>query len=895
MITITWLLLLSLFRISTQDGEENGVLRCGPQNVTLGSDHQHQTLLLTWADDPSCSAERDGLVYELEVLVADKPEHKDEVAATPAQMGSTHSWKWTSHLPLQCASHSVRLRSRHNNQSSPWMQETLSGTQKNDIRLFPEDKLLEVNSTVSFCCIVPKGKSFIRMYLEQYKGTIINTTQISEHVHTLTVRLDQESESWSNVICETTGGGYNGACFHAGYPPGESDLQCETRNLTSIDCVWNAGKKTGELPSIARKYYLQGSSCGNLTSNNCSQILSVEAGERNWTLTVENQLGKLELHDRADLTRRVRMLAPQDVVASTVNARNLSLKWSWTVQNYTLLNLTCQVDVRDREANATTENFGVGLTAAVINSLTPYWDYDVRVRCGTAQHFWKWGDWSQSVKIRTKGDVPDALDVWMKVKDDWTVITWKKPLANQSHGDILGYEVAWATTKEKNQPNKTKVPSSNYSLALQLDPSEDYTVMVTARNINGSSLPSTITVPRRNPDKPKVNTSWINASNGGFTLSWSDSRDATCGYIVDWCPAFGNCTVEWLKVPPNRTNARIFSENFKAGLRYLLSIYACTEGAPMLLHRREGYIRETKLKDKLFTLEVKQEALDVEVSWDRILLENQTAAILGYVLYYNDSGSIFNMSTENPEATRLTAKNLNVSTYNFTLTAQTALGLCGNSTFMMTLNPSADNLITLILISLVAVFIVLSTTTILCYKHWACIKHKVYPPIPKPVLSDKWLTSPDERTIRHLHLNQPHCSEATAVPELQEKFRPLEPAGGQDYVPFTYSQTPKGYYNQSLKNSLPCLVLPTTGPPSQPGLPSSPINGVFPNPSYNMIVQGEDQHCGSGREIQEGIPILRSISGYQPQSPKDSPIEEEPDSPISCVSTYILLPQKTST
>ncbi|XP_030598760.1 leukemia inhibitory factor receptor-like isoform X1 [Archocentrus centrarchus] len=716
---ITWLLLLSLFRISTQDGEENGVLRCGPQNVTLSSDDQ--TLLLTWGDGPSCSEVRDGLVYELEVLVADKPEHTDEVAVTPAQMGSTHSWKWTSYLPLQCASHSVRLRSQYNNQSSPWMQKTLPGIQEQDIRIFPEDQIREVNSTVTFCCIVPKGKSFSRMYLKRYEGTIINTKKISEHVHTLTVHLDQESENWSDVICNTTTGNSSGVCFHAGYPPGESDLQCETRDLDSIDCVWNVGKKTNEYPLIARKYHLEGRLCNDVKSGKCSQKLPVEAGERNWTLTVENPLGKLELHDTADLTRRVHMLAPQDVVASTVNARNLSLKWSWTVQKYSHLNLTCQVDVRDREANATTENFGVGLTAAVINSLRPFWDYNVRVRCGTAQHFWKWGDWSPSVTIRTKRDVPDALDVWMKVKDDRTVITWKKPLASQSHGDILGYEVAWAKTKEKNQPNKTEVPSSNYSLALQLDPSEDYTIMVTARNINGSSLPSTITVPRRNPvsDKPKVNTSWINGSNGGFTLSWSHSPDATCGYIVDWCPAFGDCTVEWLKVPPNRTNARILSENFKDGLRYLLSISACTEGAPMLLHRREGYIRETKIEGELFKLHVDPKVSDVEVSWDPIPLEKQTAAIQGYVLYYYDSGSIFNMSTENPEATRLTAKNLNISTYTFTLTAQTALGLCGNSSTSITLNPSADNLIMLILISLVAVFIVLSTITILCYKHWA--------------------------------------------------------------------------------------------------------------------------------------------------------------------------------
>ncbi|XP_005748229.1 uncharacterized protein LOC102204737 [Pundamilia nyererei] len=200
----------------------------------------------------------------------------------------------------------------------------------------------------------------------------------------------------------------------------------------------------------------------------------------------------------------------------------------------------------------------------------------------------------------------------------------------------------------------------------------------------------------------------------------------------------------------------------------------------------------------------------------------------------------------------------------------------------------------LILISLGAVFLILSVSTIICYRQWACIKHKVCPPIPKPVLTEKWLASPDEHTVRHLPFDQSYYSEVLDVPELHDKFRPPQPVVGQDYMPFTFSQTPKGYYNKPLKKLQPCLTLPTTGLTSQPGLPSFPINDVFPNPSYNLIVQ--DQESQSHPEIQEGMPIIDSEC--QPQSPEETftttELEEEPDSPISCASTYILLPQKTS-
>lgn len=39
---------------------------------------------------------------------------------TSEEIGSTHSWNWTSHLALECAPHLIRLRSRYNGQ---WKQE----------------------------------------------------------------------------------------------------------------------------------------------------------------------------------------------------------------------------------------------------------------------------------------------------------------------------------------------------------------------------------------------------------------------------------------------------------------------------------------------------------------------------------------------------------------------------------------------------------------------------------------------------------------------------------------------------------------------------------------------------------------------------------------------------
>lgn len=47
---------------------------------------------------------------------------------------------------------------------------------------------------------------------------------------------------------------------------------------------------------------------------------------------------------------------------------------------------------------------GVGLNAAILRDLTPNWEYVVKVRCRTAQHSWKWGDWSEGLVFHTEGD-----------------------------------------------------------------------------------------------------------------------------------------------------------------------------------------------------------------------------------------------------------------------------------------------------------------------------------------------------------------------------------------------------------------------------------------------------------------------------------------------------------
>ncbi|XP_035801860.2 leukemia inhibitory factor receptor-like [Amphiprion ocellaris] len=880
---ISWLLIISLLclKVRSGNGQEKGVSHCGPQNMTLSS--SDQKLLLTWEDEPSCSALKDAVVYELLVLIADKQEHHDNVVVTHDQTGSTHSWNWTSYLPLECATHSVWLRSRYNNQTSPWVKEkALPENQRSKrFEVYPRDGAFEAGSTATFCCILPAGERFHKMYLSGYNGVNMRSTRISNQTYALTLNLNEASNVCIDVKCKTNRTTY-GACAFVGYPPGDKDLQCETQDLKSVECRWTVGRNTQFWSRT--KYQLQGSPCPDGSKGRCSLKMLVKAGETNWTLTASNRLGTVELHDRADLTKRVRMFAPEEVTASTINSRNVSLKWRWTVDEYEHLNLTCEVQGVHGETSSTSKTSGVGLNAAVLTDLMPNWTYEVTVRCRTET--WRWGNWSRGLDFHTKGDVPDALDVWMQMKENQVVVVWKMPLTNQSHGEITDYEVTWANTT-------TRVPPSEHSLTLRLDTSEEHNITVTAWNINGSSSPSTVTTPNISPDGTRVNSSWITGSNGSFMLSWPVSPASSCGYIIDWCPTLDCQTVDWIKVPANSTNVTIFSKSFRDGLRYSLSIYACTEGAPVLLERREGYVREIRIEEKLFkSLEVKQQEMDAEVSWEKIPVRQQPAFIRGFTLYYwNKDNTVFNVSTDDPEATSLTARNLEITSYTFMVAARTALGECGNSSIIVTLNSLTDDLFKSIFIALGLVLGLLTLTTVLCYRNWACIKYKVYPPIPKPVLMDNWLTSA-------VHLDLRREADVSVIPELH----PKPGVSGNDYVseagmPFSFIQTPKGYYNKPLKkNTPPLLILPYTDVPSPSGPPSSPFRGVFPNPSYDPI---PGDHWFRP-ELLEGTPAIQTSDGYHPQNQAETliptvDVPHGPDSPMSCESAYILLPQLPST
>lgn len=115
----------------------------------------------------------------------------------------------------------------------------------------------------------------------------------------------------------------------------------------------------------------------------------------------------------------------------------------------------------------------------------------------------------------------------------------------------------------------------------------------------------------------------------------------------------------------------------------------------------------------------------------------------------------------------------------------------------------------------------------------------------------------------------------------------------KDLIHFVLPKKPDFIGQPPQKNTPPPFTLYSTTVPSLAGLHPSPFRGLFNNLSYNPIFG--DQQPISGPELWEGAPLERSTDGYEPQSNPETfnlnQTSEEPESPLSCVSTYILLPQ----
>lgn len=861
-----------------------------PQRVSLSANRYTQQLSISWLGGAATAFDVMILRTELNETV-----FYETVTVAVNQASGLHQWNWTSVEPLECTSLSIMVRSRDGQTASEWSKtEILPG---NDLpsneksQMYPVDRIVPVGANTTFCCIVKEGSVFDKI---KYSSTVMDTTRLSRRSYATTaVNQGPSGSSGTNVVCrvvfqELSGG----TVVFVGYPPLLSDFVCETHDLTSAVCQWNEGRDTHLYGRRKTNYTLNERNCAQKNPQQKRRECSAAQWEGNWTLVAVNPLGQHILTDSAELSHRVRPVAPA-ALSSVANAWNAVVQWQWKYDSYSSLALVCQVELTCHGSKTNHTFSGVGLKSVVLSDLHPDEDYSVRIRCGAQQNFWKWGNWSEPFTFKTKTYIPDAPDVWRWINSDNTgQVVWKPLTRRQSHGQITGYEVTLWSPEDKVQ--HTEIFSADTTAApvsLTQIPTfnSDSRVIATvmAKNAEGLSQPASVVIPLHLPDVEPLAVSKVDYVNGGFPLSWQSDANTTCGYVVEWYDAFcaQHCPVEWIKLAAGNTNLTVESANFQPGVRYNFSVYSCSSEAPVLRQRWQGYTQEL-VPSIIVPLQIRQQDSDIILTWEDIPPAKMRGYVLGYNIY-NSTGSELKLLANLPEPgiRSYTVKGFTEGNHKFTVKAYTSAGEDTGATTSITLEYSGW-LIMEILISLGVTALFLVIVTFVCYKKRKWVKKAFYPDIPEPKLPGDWSRTtgpldvkPSSHSIIHIVEKPEWDSSKEALVVIPEEDEDEEGEGIGDEPVDTDEPTSLRYYNQVVDDRPIRPRFPDSSMSSASSLDSARTDVTYTGiqtSGSSLVFQLDPQSSSDGHQahIDQSASCGGGGGGYRPQMQRSAPSDD---------------------
>ncbi|XP_035419627.1 oncostatin-M-specific receptor subunit beta isoform X3 [Cygnus atratus] len=703
----------------------------------ISKDLALQRLLVEWDVDKSAHDAELAMSFEIQVHRADEATvWTDFHNVTLDKSGKPLHWIWDSDLPLECMSHSVRIRSKAEaskiwSQWSPW--ETVLGLDASDSygpKIFPEEKVIEEGFGITLCCIGRKGQIIKEFFLD---SDVHYFNKTNRQVGLLTVKnvTVRGASRHVSVYCKEPCSEepcYAHALFFVGRPPDTpSDFSCQTRNMTTVTCTWSQGRDTYLYGRHSSKHTLFEEFSQNLVpctvscseqSSQCS--CSWDIGQQriyNITLTVVNALGRKTATEAFDVTHRIYPLPPFQLWEECTDTE---IKLHWNHQNKGI-ELFCQTEVLQPNGKAELYNGTVQLhhTSITLGGLQPYTKYTARVRCGAAKNFWRWSEWSKTQTIRTKEAAPSGkVDIWREItpvlRGRNVTLFWKQEPGFRANGRSISYEITWEKIEDRSKPECISLSSAYNSTRIFID-NHPYRITIMAKNNVNYSLPSILIIPGAtvNSIEKMLNGSElkeekVNGTEDGILISW-EPRLMYDSYVIDWCNFLmsQHCDLQWERFGPNTSSALINSAAFVPGVRYNFRVYGSAANRASLLEKKTGYLKE-------------------------------------------QHGSVLCKYTiENPEERRYTVKHLKSNTkYKLAVVAYTGGGEFPELNFTYIDTPFDSDMMYL----LVLLVIVPSLIVAICVWKMKCVKECCCPVIPSPnkskVLSFKEFKIGSEKVLK---------------------------------------------------------------------------------------------------------------------------------------------------
>ncbi|KAK6492956.1 leukemia inhibitory factor receptor-like isoform X2 [Huso huso] len=886
-----------------------------PQNVKVVPDFSSQTLSLKWIGGVSALAFPTTIEYEIQVLWTEKMEviHTESYAAQLDSQNKTFQWSWISGVPLNCTSHSVRIRSistdilmNSKNGSSDWSKlQTIPGADDSKSVMFPVDKVVRVGTNMTFCCVAGRGK---RIKTLVYGAEHLPCSELGIRSKAITkYNLPPSNSAGTNIMCNLDPPHLLGTVVFVGYPPDDQQLECETRDLQNIVCYWSPGRQTMLLREHRTFYTLterisgKNASChqandddADLNDDKHKCNFPVISGQQmyKFLLKAKNPLGEVKTNYTLNLYTRVYPYSPSKVTVLCTGSRQTKLFLSWGV-SYKNMTCLCQFEIVTNNKEKQLKNFTLpdqeanALSRVTVDQLYPDTSYSFRTRCASAEHFWKWSSWSESKTCKTQEEAPSkALDVWREIKrtehGQNVLVKWKPLPHSDAKGTIVKYEITWNDVNEVGEQSAI-APVSVNSTELHLNFS-DYVISVRAVNSVGSSPSSQIRILglfEEQADEPSI----ISGMPSGFNLSWSPGTNETCGYIVEWClfPDTLDCNMQWERVPPKTTHTVITSDGFRPGVRYSISVYGCSQHKEYLLKKMVGYTQELAPRR---AVKVKAEANSshtVTLRWEDIPVQDHQGFIRGYRVYYvpqvnfsarsQKSGIKEVINITDPDVRNVTVTNLHSTTYEFTVKAYTAGGEGIGEPININLVDSPLGLILAILIPLGVTCFCGIVLGIFCYTKRNCVKETFYPDIPKPEIHGEQWSVVEGRSSNPTF---------DVKPFIPDKVWIIESVPGKDVEDSDICKMEMNNGDNGSVNNLEVISDSGYKPQMRPHVPLLDVNHT-PNPQHLDLP-----------EQSEGYQPQLKVSNWSLESPEVNEASACIGSPTSVNSTQFLLPYQAS-
>ncbi|XP_014803084.1 PREDICTED: oncostatin-M-specific receptor subunit beta isoform X2 [Calidris pugnax] len=732
--------------------------------LNVSKDLALQRLLVEW--DVGKSAHDAELAMSFEIQVR----QTDETATvwtefhnvTLDKSGKPLHWTWDSDLPLECVSHSVRIRSKAEASKiwSPWsLWETVLGldtSSNSGPQIFPNEKIIEEGSDLTLCCIGRKGQ-IIQEFFIDLDGRVFNHTSSQDRLLTLKNVTHEVRhitaycrESCNEKQCSDQ------SVFIVGKPPDTPhDFSCQTQDKRRVTCTWSQGGDTYLYGSHSPKYTVSEEfsqkivPCTVSCSERCS--CSWDIGQQtiyNITVAVENPLGRKTATDVFDVTHRIYPAAPFQLWEKCTDTE---INLYWKHQNKEI-ELFCQTEVLHPDGKVQLHNSSEtrqNYASITLGGLRPYTEYTARVRCGAAEHFWRWSEWSEARTIRTMESAPSGeLDIWREITPVLggrnVTLFWKQTPSFRANGRNISYEVTWEKVEDGSEPESISFSSVYNSTRISID-NHSYRISIMAKNNVNYSLPSVLIIPRAT-DTEELKEEQVSGTDDGIFISW-EPRQIYNSYIIDWCnfPMLQPCDLQWKRFGPNTSSALINSGAFVPGVRYNFHIYGSVANRASLLEKKTGYLKELPPLHDPTVRKVELSPNAVTLFWD-YNLTNESGFVRGYHVYVSpvqgdcslkgsekytvpDYSVLCKYTIENPEEKTYTVKHLLPNTkYKLVVKAYTGGGETPIVNFRYIDTPFNSNMLYLVFL----LVIVPSLVAALCRWKMKWVKECCCPVIPSP-------------------------------------------------------------------------------------------------------------------------------------------------------------------